>query len=813
LDGFAFLNDIGDGVSQVLSARPKLVFTLFRKTTSDRILNKRIVSSIALIFFVIGIAGLAALVQAPPAHAPPTTSYTITFNQTGVGGDFTGAIVLIEGANYTYSSLPQSFTWTQGSSHTFAFWSPLVVTANVTQYVWTRTTGLSTLQSGSMTVTGRGSITGHYVAQYYLTVNTTPSGVDSPTGEGWYNANVTAHVSTAHYADIVAGSSRYRFDSWTGAAGTYSGGTVVMDAAKTATANYVTQYRIRFNQVGVGSDFNGTVLVVDGTNNLDGSSLPQPFWWDNASVHSFAFQSPLVVTADVEQYVWTKTTGGLSTAQSDDAFTVTGSGSITGHYKTQYYLTMSANSGTVSPVSGWYDASSTVTIQGTAPGAGAGEQYVWVGWTGSGTGSYTGTDNPANNAVTMSGPVSEAASWTHQYLLTVATSGLSSSSYATHVFLGGSSVGTAYDGSSYTQWFDATTSTGTIGVDGTVAGGTGMQYVFTHWGEDSSTANPRAAVPSMTGPATFTADYGTQFYLTMQVSPPGGGVTTPSSGWQDSGSQVTISASPTCGYAFSSWSGSGSGSYTGTASSSSVTMNGPITETVNFVSPKTGFAACIVGPIQVTPNPVGQGSKVTFTITVQNTGPNNMASWSATVLVRIYGPGGLPASWIPAVSPIVGFTSGAIVQVPVSHTISTSAPVGTWTYNVYVYYGTTLLNQMTGGTFTVQSSGPTGKITSITERPNPVARRGTAAFTVIVQNTGSSTWASGRVVVKVYGPSGSPATTQTLTISNIAPGARTFSLSWMVPSGASTGRYRYEVYLYYGTTLLDSKTGMTMNVN
>jgi hypothetical protein len=85
---------------------------------------------------------------------------------------------------------------------------------------------------------------------------------------------------------------------------------------------------------------------------------------------------------------------------------------------------MVTNFGTTTPAVGstWYNAGATVTISATAPGAGGGERYVWNGWTGTGSGSYTGTNNPANNAVTMNAPITETASWTHQYQLTVTAS-------------------------------------------------------------------------------------------------------------------------------------------------------------------------------------------------------------------------------------------------------------------------------------------------------------------------------------------------------------------------------------------------------
>jgi PKD repeat protein len=87
----------------------------------------------------------------------------------------------------------------------------------------------------------------------------------------------------------------------------------------------------------------------------------------------------------------------------------------------QCQLTMATNFGMTTPSVGnhWYDSGSQVTISATAPPVGVGERYVWNGWTGTGTGSYTGTSNTAT--VTMSGPVTETASWTHQYYLTVLT--------------------------------------------------------------------------------------------------------------------------------------------------------------------------------------------------------------------------------------------------------------------------------------------------------------------------------------------------------------------------------------------------------
>lgn len=73
----------------------------------------------------------------------------------------------------------------------------------------------------------------------------------------------------------------------------------------------------------------------------------------------------------------------------------------------QYYLTMQISGccGSVSPSSGWYSAGSTVQISATpSPGCNS-----FISWTGSGTGSYTGSNNPAS--ITMNSAITETANF------------------------------------------------------------------------------------------------------------------------------------------------------------------------------------------------------------------------------------------------------------------------------------------------------------------------------------------------------------------------------------------------------------------
>jgi hypothetical protein len=93
--------------------------------------------------------------------------YELTFSQTGVGSDFPGTIVSVDGSNCNISMLPASFWWYNGSTHSFAFQSPLLVASGAKEYDWNSTSGLSTLQSGSINATATGNVTGNYVTRVH----------------------------------------------------------------------------------------------------------------------------------------------------------------------------------------------------------------------------------------------------------------------------------------------------------------------------------------------------------------------------------------------------------------------------------------------------------------------------------------------------------------------------------------------------------------------------------------------------------------------------------------------------------------------
>ncbi len=427
---------------------------------------------------------------------------SVTFDQIGLSSDFTGTMVIIDGNSYGVSALPISFYWQLNSVHTFAYQSPLIVTANSKQYVWTATTGLSSVQSDSLAVTGFGNVIGNYKTQYYLTLATNPGGAASPAGAGWYDANTYATISTAQLVDIVPGSSRYMFSTWTTGDmseitnSSASTTTVLMDKTKTVTANYNTQYFVTFSQTGVGSDFSGTVITIDSTG-YTRSLLPASFWWDASSSHTFSFSSPLVANVST-QYVWASTTG-LTTLQSG-TLNISGSGSVVGSYSTanKYQITFDQSgastdyTGTVViidgvnygvtqlPVSFWWDASSVHNFVYQSPLTVAlnVKQYVWT--------STTGLSGSQSDSITVVASGNVNGNYKTQFYLTLATDP--------------SSVTTP----SGAGWYDsgANATINTVAYVDIVPGSS--RYRFNGW----TTANMDEILDSSRSPTTVTMDEG-----------------------------------------------------------------------------------------------------------------------------------------------------------------------------------------------------------------------------------------------------------------------------------------------------------------
>jgi len=585
------------------------------------------------------------------------TQYQVTFGQTGGGSDFLGTVVTVDSVDYGVSSLPVSFWYDTGSSHSFSFASPLAVGSK--QYVWSSTSGLSPLQGETITVTASGSVVG----------------------------------------------------------------------------NYQVQNQVTFDKVGVSSDFTGTVVIIDSVS-YSRAQLPVSFSWSVDSTHSFAFQSPLVVGSTTEQYVWTSTTG-LSSAQNG-SMKITNYGSIIGHYKTQYYLTVSSPHDSPSPVTGWFDSGSSVTEFVTSPVSGSSStQYVCTGWTGTGSVPSSGS----SSSVTFTMAAASSITWNWQVVqrkLTVSSAHDSPSpTVGNHLYDDGSSV-TCSVSSPVNENGTVWTCTGWTGAGSVPSSGGDVSVMFSITQNSSITWN-------------WTVTPSVQWTLTVSSAH---GSPDPAVGdhlYNDGSSVVCNVSSPVVdgGVSFTctGWTGTGSVTSNGSVTFTSFTITENSTITWNWVvTPSVQWTLTVVSA-HGTPSPaVGNhlydsGRSVACSITSPVTEAGQVwtcTGWTGSGSVTSSGSGtsvsftlteNSSITWDWRVQSTIGSCDGSGVQKNVFKSDETVFVTGrgygaSRTYNVYIVNETTWVDGMTisgrvQGTATSLSSDSSGNInpTAVWSKP------------------------------------------------------------------------------------------------
>ncbi len=312
---------------------------------------------------------------------PPSISVTV---QPSISGrSFT-----VDGTQYTTA---QTFSWTSGSSHTIATTSPQSGSTG-TQYVWG-----SWSDGGAMSHTVAPTVgttyTANFTTQYYLTTGYGAGGSSVSPGGEWCNSGASVTLSATP-------ASGYSFSSWTGSGtGSYSGSSpspsITMNGPISEMANF--KANPPSISVTVQPSISGRSFTVDGTQ----YTTAQTFSWTSGSSHTIATTSPQSGSTGT-QYVWGSWSDGG--AMSHTVAPTVGT-TYTAAFSTQYYLTMGAGTGgAVSPSSAWNNRGSIVAIMATANGG-----YAFSAWAGTGSGSYSG--NAPSASVTVSGPITEAASF------------------------------------------------------------------------------------------------------------------------------------------------------------------------------------------------------------------------------------------------------------------------------------------------------------------------------------------------------------------------------------------------------------------
>jgi hypothetical protein len=315
--------------------------------------------------------------------------YTVTFQQSGLGGDTGSAtIVTVNGTLYPAASLP-TLTFTAGQSVTYTYENQVTVSGK--RYVLTTP---PPAPSSPFNVSGNTTVTGTYKTQYRLMLATSPSGIGtapnpsaSPSStDGFYDSGTDVTV-TALTPVAIDATSQYRFDHWSGdASGSTQPASVSMTAARAVTANYVTQYQVMFKQMGIGGDTGTAVVLTVGSTTFAAGDLPDTQYWDTGT--TWTFGSPIATGSTDKRYRLTSTASG----------TITSAGTITGTYVAQYLLTLNtspsgvggASNPSVSPSStdGFYDDNTKVYVDALALVAiDATSRYRFDHWSGDATGN------------------------------------------------------------------------------------------------------------------------------------------------------------------------------------------------------------------------------------------------------------------------------------------------------------------------------------------------------------------------------------------------------------------------------------------
>ena len=319
---------------------------------------------------------------------------TITLQPNGISNDIGSATILtIDSVPYSYSTLPITFNWEEGSTHTISASNPISVGTNK-QYAWTSWSDGGT-QTHTYTVpSSSATVTANYDAQYQVSFNYQVSG-----GGSGYSAPTITYYNLGSQVSVTAGPSA---TVWVDSGSTYSytnnplsgsgtserwyassstSGTI--SSSSTIDPTYYNQYSVTFgygdqdsssitsgSQIGSYYQF-GSALAIDSGSSY-GVTSPVSGWVDAGS-GTVSYQ--------------TFTSGGQSWALSSSpaSFTVSSSGTISdSNYYHQYSLSVTATPGSAvggtfqvtykqfgttninqpqtTTWSSWADAGSTVTV-------------------------------------------------------------------------------------------------------------------------------------------------------------------------------------------------------------------------------------------------------------------------------------------------------------------------------------------------------------------------------------------------------------------------------------------------------------------
>ena len=444
-------------------------------------------------------------------------------------------------AGYAPSGVPSTWSVTTGSSYDVTYSAAFQVVA-------TAGTG------GSITGTGRGTLwlSNGAAASFHAV-----PGAGYEFG-GWTGTGLNAYTGQSYWANF----------------------TVAGPAAETASFFPLpsNRYNLTFQETGLAPGTWWTVFLGTAGYSADTPSLVvhnlYPCSAGSLGTYNLTIPYAYVNGSSLTRY----SPGGYHSTVCTSGSTLVPVG-----FSAQYYLTLGGTSGGVAQASiGANTYSSSLWVQngssvllGEVPAPG----YNFLGWNGSGTGSYTGST--PNVGIVMANPMSEIAAFAKPYTpppprywvdFHLAAAFAPGTAWTVHV---------------------GTTGYSTSGTDLNVTGLLAQPApysvtVSTAYSTDGLTRYSPVGAPTaltVSHNQSVTLSFSTSYWVSVTANF-GGSIVQPSSGaagsWISSGLTLTINASAMDGYVFLGWTGTGSGSYTGPDSTTSIPVKGPIVEVAAF---------------------------------------------------------------------------------------------------------------------------------------------------------------------------------------------------------------------------------------
>ena len=133
----------------------------------------------------------------------------------------------------------------------------------------------------------------------------------------------------------------------------------------------------------------------------------EQFSYTKGTKITFSFDNPITVSATSREIFQSFVLNGVPYTTNSGSLIISSNFTIPFNYTAQYYLSQSANPGgsaTLLPGTGWYNASSQISLQQT-PNSG----YTLTSWSCSGTGCYSGSQSGAN--IIMGAAITETANY------------------------------------------------------------------------------------------------------------------------------------------------------------------------------------------------------------------------------------------------------------------------------------------------------------------------------------------------------------------------------------------------------------------